>query len=820
MISDKRVVTVTPARPDDRALLRELAGTPLLSYTLWASQGCPFIDAAYLLTGDAATAELGEMCGAEVLGGIGTGAGAEQILLEVLGVLAKRHEAFAEIIVLLEPRFPFCTKRSLSTGLEMFADLGLSTLIAGRRIKNPVWRVDKVRADRAVEPAADGPFAYEQARVFTVVRVEDLLREGKIPCGTVGVYEVSGHEDFEIRSDRDFAAAGKILPDYPDLIPSSEELLDKTMLRKSRTLAREEVARGQAAPEPPAAIRKATLPAPPPLTVEDANTVGNVREPTALPDEKFADDGTRDEKIGKASVASAEAPLSEAPACVGNEPSAPADPVDAAAHKTAPDDLSQMAERSVTSSKPVASGRPGVASVSSGQHQSGGKAPGIKGHAKHRKISARSGASGSPVIFIAVPTGSHARNLLMNTFLDRLLEATDARVVIFSGAYDRPEFITEFARDDRVIFEPLVGYERTFGEKLCRGLGKRLPLVNSVGAVNRFWHGRVEAFLKTGEAYREFFDRYRPRLVITPTPGYDPLDLPMLRQARKMKVRTLTAVNSWDNLQTKGPIPSPPDYLALWNEMMVDEASALHHYPRNRCYIVGVPHYDEYRDPSIFTDRATFCKKAGLDPARKIVAFTTAPASSLSDHTFILELLLKGRENGKLGADVQILTRFHPAEDWSVYDKYRGATGVVFETPGRFLDPIGYFPSRGDLHHLANTVRHADVVVNMASTITIEAAMLDTPIVNLGFSLSEPERFRQNIIRDHWDRHYRHILECDAIYMAESAEDLFRYVNRALENPEDKRDNRRRLAERLTFSTDGRSSERLKDCVCDLLAAR
>ena len=35
--------------------------------------------------------------------------------------------------------------------------------------------------------------------------------------------------------------------------------------------------------------------------------------------------------------------------------------------------------------------------------------------------------------------------------------------------------------------------------------------------------------------------------------------------------------------------------------------------------------------------------------------------------------------------------------------------------------------------HLGDTLYHADVVVNVASTITIEACIFDTPVVNINF---------------------------------------------------------------------------------------
>ena len=49
-------------------------------------------------------------------------------------------------------------------------------------------------------------------------------------------------------------------------------------------------------------------------------------------------------------------------------------------------------------------------------------------------------------------------------------------------------------------------------------------------------------------------------------------------------------------------------------------------------------------------------------------------------------------------------------------------------------------PSRDNRLHLANTLKHSDVIVNVASTIAIEAAIMDTPVVNIAFDGHDESR--------------------------------------------------------------------------------
>ena len=115
--------------------------------------------------------------------------------------------------------------------------------------------------------------------------------------------------------------------------------------------------------------------------------------------------------------------------------------------------------------------------------------------------------------------------------------------------------------------------------------------------------------------------------------------------------------------------------------------------------------------------------------------------------------------------------------------------------------------------HLANTIKHSDIIVNIASTVTIEAAILDKPVVNLAFSLSEPEKFRENIINKSWKYHFSYVIERRCSYFAKSPEELMGYVNEYVLHPEIHQEGRKRLAEDLCYKLDGKASQRVTELI-------
>src|SRR4029077_17441432 len=83
--------------------------------------------------------------------------------------------------------------------------------------------------------------------------------------------------------------------------------------------------------------------------------------------------------------------------------------------------------------------------------------------------------------------------------------------------------------------------------------------------------------------------------------------------------------------------------------------------------------------------------------------------------------------------------------------------------------------------HLADTMRHSDVVVNVASTIAIEAAIFDTPVVNVSFDGEAPSEFARSARRYYRFTHYVNITRHDSVRVAEQPAELVEWVGGYLE---------------------------------------
>ena len=427
-------------------------------------------------------------------------------------------------------------------------------------------------------------------------------------------------------------------------------------------------------------------------------------------------------------------------------------------------------------------------------------------------------------IALSLSLGRYCRVFTIPGVAEMLLAEPNTRLVVLSPAANDPAFRRHLGLDGDVTFAQLPDYvpSRTL---LQRGLRKVL-------AANQ---RRRTVFLTAMRAYRAA-QRWqeprplraplagcRPSVIVTASPGFNSLsDIPVVREAQRARIPTFCMVYGWDNLMIKGFMPTRPDVLGVWNDLMLREAVQDHHYARDRVRVIGPPQFDLLLDDAAILPRDEVVRRLGLDPARRIILFTTGTLKR-STNGYIMDMLVKAIDEGRLSAPAQIVCRRHPlgkGKDEEIYAKYAGHPHVRFDASANHFVPGGWTPDRAEMGWLASLIAHAGVVVNIASTITLEAALLDRPIINVGFNPDEPERFARNIVEGAFRRHYRYVLERDACAVVTSEDDLTRRIDEFFRDPGRQRAERRRLAEDISHRLDGKAARRLADAILETADGR
>ena len=283
---------------------------------------------------------------------------------------------------------------------------------------------------------------------------------------------------------------------------------------------------------------------------------------------------------------------------------------------------------------------------------------------------------------------------------------------------------------------------------------------------------------------------------------------------------------SWDNLTNKLFPIRRLDRLVVWNATMRREAHELHGYELDEIDIAGPPQFDGYFNGESRSSRADFCRRVGLDPARRILTLTTIPADAYPRHDIVIDYLLEAMRSGALVAPCDLLVRAHPRDDLRNYDRYAGTPHVAVEKPFRETARAGDGHSvdvtAENTRHLADTMYHSDVVLNVASTIAIEASIFDTPVVNVAFDQDDADArpFLTSPLRYYSYTHYQQIVRAGAVRIAKSAGEMIDLVNAYLVDPSRDAAGRRRVVTEQCEFTDGRSAERLAGLIVRELTGR
>ena len=158
-------------------------------------------------------------------------------------------------------------------------------------------------------------------------------------------------------------------------------------------------------------------------------------------------------------------------------------------------------------------------------------------------------------------------------------------------------------------------------------------------------------------------------------------------------------------------------------------------------------------------------------------------------------------ERGELVGNPQLLVRPAPVDNARRYQPMlERHPGVLFSMP-QWHHPEGerwnwVVPSPADNQLLVNTVHHCAVNVNHASTMTLDFAIQDRPVVNVAFDVTDPPRWGRPL-KDHFYRfeHYRPVVELGAARISLSPRDLRDHLNAYLRDPSLDRAERRQLVE-------------------------
>jgi ADP-heptose:LPS heptosyltransferase len=283
-------------------------------------------------------------------------------------------------------------------------------------------------------------------------------------------------------------------------------------------------------------------------------------------------------------------------------------------------------------------------------------------------------------------------------------------------------------------------------------------------------------------------------------------------------------VQSWDNLTCKtATLPPWLDRYWTWSEPMTQQLRSLYpHLPPDRLVTVGSPQFDFHRRPEIVESREVFAETWGLDPNRPWVVIGTGTEKLLpTEPRTVLEL---SERLAEVLPEAQVLVRWHPKDHggrWEELAPRFGRLGAVLQsTSPVFHMDLGAVVTPEDFYRQQiTTLHHAAVVICSSSTLTVDAALLDRPVICLAYDSEEDPRFPEGRARTFSEAsHYAPLVATGGVTVCHDADAVLDAVDRFIRDPSLGRQERRDLVAQVTCTPDGGAGEKLASEILELAA--
>ncbi len=443
-------------------------------------------------------------------------------------------------------------------------------------------------------------------------------------------------------------------------------------------------------------------------------------------------------------------------------------------------------------------------------------------------------------ILIPIHDGTITKNLLRTDFLKLLAQDNNVKIVLLLNHADEDAYEKEFGIPGKVIIERAKVYntkdkvELIFGGLFKHSIPTTFMKIRQIdwykneGKYLLYYSSSLLRLLGRFTVWKKFlflvnylepidlkvktiYQKWQPDVIFAPT-MVSRVEVALMRLGRRDKKVVIGMTKSFDNLTSKAFLRVYPDVLIVPNETNKKEAVELYNFPIERVAVTGICQYDRYVTSDILELKSSFFTNLGLNPSKKTILY--APAGdwmNATDHEVLTEIL-KWTVDGTL-PNTQVLLRLHPTYE-SQTEKLEGHPNLVIERPGKHFGDLKWYEfEEADVRHLASSLSYADVVINTGSTLMIEAAIFDTPVIALGFDGYTKKDYEHSVVRYYDREHLVPVMHTGGVRLVTSFDSLRSTILEYFDNPHIDSEGRKKVVEKVCYKMDGKSCLRTAEVV-------
>ncbi len=288
---------------------------------------------------------------------------------------------------------------------------------------------------------------------------------------------------------------------------------------------------------------------------------------------------------------------------------------------------------------------------------------------------------------------------------------------------------------------------------------------------------------------------------------------PLFRLLHANKVKIITHILSFDNLTSRGYLTIKFfDHFLVWNTKMANELQAIYAIPDSKITITSSPQFDFHKHPRYLKSREWTLEHLNIGSGPYILYCANHYLLTPDEPKLVEQIITAMSENPFLQS-YNIMLRLHPMDDYDRWSKLLTSfptVGISYPWPHHDKDNLFWGePTEEDLVLFSNTLRYSEVVINIGSTISIDASILDKPVVCVGFSSDDSNTYSTFYHDLHFSDHYAPIMKTGAIPLSYDLKGLVELCINSIQNPHELSEKRKKMVDYLCGNIDGKSSERI-----------
>jgi len=347
---------------------------------------------------------------------------------------------------------------------------------------------------------------------------------------------------------------------------------------------------------------------------------------------------------------------------------------------------------------------------------------------------------------------------------------------------------------------------------------------------------QLQIFFFSKKILDKYVNQYQPDGVIVSSPGWWDGDNFILYDCKRLGIKTLSIITSWDQPTGMGLMNPQTDRFIVWSEQMKKDLIEFHKIEQKKIIILGAIHWDHYFSVNNF-DKKKFFKKNNLNSNQKVIliCLKSPTRTNIND----IKKFCQKVYNFVLEKKFQLVIRPHPIyyserffnqlEELKVFFSKKKNISIqnIYEKFDVKKNTISNFDKSIDIGFLVNSdylvkkssqeiLFFSDVVINFFSTMNIEASILDKPIINFIYSkkINKFQKLvtKKNLYMDFQQNHIAPIINFSCSKISHNYQSLKTSLNAYLLNAKIDKKNRYNFL-KYTLDLKGNSVKRISNYI-------